>query len=105
MAMKSSKEFATWLINRFGQQLEGVVITRDDLKALSGRQNLRPDFVADVHSELSHHGLGFVADRLRANYYFFYLPKVYWKDVADRYAEDEPQNILPLKPSSASRQG
>ncbi|GAA4902967.1 hypothetical protein GCM10023333_41380 [Ferrimonas pelagia] len=85
------------MIDRFGNQQDGVYLERDDLKKLSGRQALRQDFIADVHFELTRHGLGFVTDTLKEKYYLFYLPKTYWKDVADRYQQPTTTNIHSLE--------
>ncbi|MBY5991639.1 hypothetical protein [Ferrimonas balearica] len=86
MSMKSAKEFAVWMIDRFGEQESGVFLSKSDLKELSGRQTLRQDFIADLHFELTRHGMGFVSDALKEKYFLFYLPNVHWKEVADRYA-------------------
>jgi len=102
MSMKSAKEFAVWIIERFGDVESGVYLSKSELRELSGRQTLRQDFIADVHFELTRHGMGFVSDAMKGKYYLFYLPEVHWKSVADRYAT--PNNIHPLSRPKLSHQ-
>ncbi len=97
MSMKSAKEFAAWMIDRFGDYEEGVYLDREDLKTLSGRQTLRQDFIADVHFELTRRGMGFVTDTLREKYYLFYLPELYWKEVADHYKPAATIHEIPAR--------
>ncbi len=106
MSMKSAKEFAVWLIERFGDQQQGVVLKRHDLKELSGRQSIRQDFIADIHAELTRHGMGFVTDSTKEDYFLFYLPQQHWKQVADRYQEHRTKgNIHPIDVPKRSHQG
>ncbi|WP_028115474.1 hypothetical protein [Ferrimonas senticii] len=104
MSMKSAKEFAVWMIDRFGDQQKGVYLTRGDIKMLSGRQAIRQDFIADIHAELTRHGMGMVTDTLKENYFLFYLPQQHWKQVADRYSQ-LPSNIHPIDVAKLSREG
>ncbi len=101
MSMKSAKEFAVWMIERFGDHQSGVYLSKSDLRELSGRQTLRQDFIADLHFELTRHGMGFVSDALKEKYYLFYLPEVHWKTVADRYAS--PNNVHSLGRAALSQ--
>ncbi|MBY6185550.1 hypothetical protein KUV89_02725 [Marinobacter hydrocarbonoclasticus] len=94
MSMKSAKEFAVWMIERFGDHQAGVYLSKADLRELSGRQTLRQDFIADVHFEMTRHGMGFVSDATKEKFFLFYLPEVHWKEVADRYAV--ASNIRPI---------
>ncbi|SHG86670.1 hypothetical protein [Ferrimonas marina] len=96
MSMKSAKEFAIWMIDRFSDHPQGVYLEREDLKVLSGRQTLRQDFIADVHFELTRHGMGFVTDTLKEKYFLFFLPEQYWKKVADRYSQPIAPNVHDL---------
>ncbi|WP_298440153.1 hypothetical protein [uncultured Ferrimonas sp.] len=105
MSMKSAKEFAVWMIDRFGDQQQGVYLQRADIKELSGRQTIRQDFIADIHAELTRHGMGFVTDSIKENYYLFYLPQQYWKQVADRYASKPASNIHTIEASKLTRRG
>ncbi|QIZ76604.1 hypothetical protein [Ferrimonas lipolytica] len=105
MSMKSAKEFAVWMIDRFGNQAEGVYLDRADIRELSGRQTIRQDFIADVHAEVCRHGMGFVTNNLKERYFLFYLPKHHWKEVADRYAPQPSSNIHSLEKQKLSRSG
>lgn len=96
MSMKSAKEFALWLKERFGDCPQGLYFTKDDIKDLSGRHTFRQDFIADVHSELARHQMCFISDALKENYFMMYLPKVYWKDHKDRYAEKPKVHLMPV---------
>ena len=81
--MKSAKEFATWLNERFKDTPAGIYLSREDITTLSYRQHFSQAFVADVHYELTLKGMGFVAGAHRDKFYLFQLPTVYWQ-------QDEP---------------
>ncbi|OXE31261.1 hypothetical protein CA163_19015, partial [Vibrio parahaemolyticus] len=49
MTMICAKEFAEWLRHRFSSDPKGVLLTREDVNHLTGRQRLDPGFVNDVH--------------------------------------------------------
>lgn len=83
--MKSAKEFASWLIDRFDTHAN-VWLTRRDITELTGRQSLRSEFIHDVHCELMNFGRGLIADIKNDRYYMVVLSDTYWKDVGDIYA-------------------
>ncbi|WMC10554.1 hypothetical protein PU634_16000 [Oceanimonas pelagia] len=77
--MKSAREFAEWLQERFGKHKDGVYLTRHDIAELSGRQRYNQQFVSDVHFELTLLGMGFVTDSHREKFYLFHLPSTHWR--------------------------
>ncbi|MDP5293001.1 hypothetical protein Q9290_11980 [Oceanimonas sp. CHS3-5] len=77
--MKSAREFAEWLQERFGKHQAGIYLTRDDIAELSGRQRFNQQFVSDVHFELTLLGMGFVTDSHREKFYLFHLPDTHWR--------------------------
>lgn len=77
--MKSAKEFAIWLHQRFKDVAEGVYLNREDITDLSYRQHFSKEFVADIHYELTLKGMGFVTGAQRDKFYLFQLPTVYWQ--------------------------
>lgn len=87
--MKSAKEFAAWLIERFDSQAN-VWLTRRDITELTSRQSLRSEFIHDVHCELMSFGRGLIADIKNDRYYMVSLSETYWKDVGDIYARPLP---------------
>ncbi|WP_434359715.1 hypothetical protein NF212_05955 [Parasalinivibrio latis] len=89
--MKSAKEFAAWLMDRFASY-NGVYLTRSDITELTSRQSLRSDFVRDVHNELMHFGRGLIADMRNDKYYMVTLGSTHWKDVGDFYSEGKGRN-------------
>ncbi|SDJ24267.1 hypothetical protein SAMN04488540_10672 [Ferrimonas sediminum] len=96
MSMKSAKEFAVWMKDRFGSHPQGLYLTKADIRELSGRQTFRQDFIADVHFELCRHGMGFITDALKENYFLIHLPNTYWKEVSDRYAAESNVHAIPF---------
>ncbi|PSJ37866.1 hypothetical protein [Zobellella taiwanensis] len=95
--MKSAKEFAAWLHQRFEEAKEGVYLTREDIATLSGRQRFNLEFISDIHFELTLQGMGFVTDTHRERFYLFHLPTAHWQDQGDRY-HDSP-NIHQMSPA------
>ncbi|WP_232313037.1 hypothetical protein [Enterovibrio coralii] len=83
--MKSAKEFAAWLMNRFSTHAD-VYLTRKDISELTSRQSLRSEFIHDVHCELMSFGRALVADVKNDRYYMVAVSDTYWKDVGDIYA-------------------
>ena len=91
--MKSAKEFAIWLHERFGDVKNGVYLTKTDIALLSGRQRFTHEFITDIHYELALSGMGFVTDTHREKFYLFHLPTEYWQIQGDRYQEDSQSNV------------
>ena len=81
--MKSAKEFADWLYERFKDNPAGVYLSREDITTLSARQHFSQAFVSDIHYELTLKGMGFVVGAHRDKFYLFQLPTMYWQ-------QDEP---------------
>ncbi|GIU29278.1 hypothetical protein L2719_15810 [Shewanella schlegeliana] len=101
MSMVSAKEFSDWLRLRFGGLKEGVSLTRSDINQLTGRQNFSSDFVNDIHFELMRHGLAFVTDTSREEFYLVPINKQSWRDQLEQQFEKEIFcNIIPLNISS-----
>ncbi|MDD1781084.1 hypothetical protein LRP49_07690 [Enterovibrio sp. ZSDZ35] len=88
--MKSAKEFAAWLMNRFSTHAD-VYLTRKDITELTSRQSLRSEFIHDVHCELMGFGRALVADVKNDRYYMVAVSNTYWKDVGDVYAATSEQ--------------
>ncbi|EOD79816.1 hypothetical protein D515_00949 [Grimontia indica] len=84
--MKSAKEFAAWLMERF-ESHSNVWLTRNDITELTSRQSVRSEFIHDVHCELMNYGRALIADIKNNRYYMVSLSDTYWKDVGDIYAE------------------
>ncbi|GHA28235.1 hypothetical protein [Oceanisphaera arctica] len=91
--MKSAKEFAIWLHERFKEAKSGVYLTKADIAALSGRQRFTHEFITDIHYELALKGMGFVTDTHREKFYLFHLPTTYWQAQGDGYQEDSQSNV------------
>lgn len=91
--MKSAKEFAAWLYERFKDVPTGVHLSREDITNLSYRQHFNQAFVADIHYELTLKGMGFVAGAHRDKFYLFQLPTVYWQQQDEHYQEDNLYNV------------
>ncbi len=105
--MKSAKEFAAWLMDRFASY-NGVYLTRSDIAELTSRQSLRSDFVRDVHNELMHFGRGLIADMRNDKYYMVTLGSTHWKDVGDFYGENRAgadESHSPVNIASSSESG
>ncbi|GIU14966.1 MULTISPECIES: hypothetical protein [unclassified Shewanella] len=101
MSMVSAKEFSDWLRLRFGGLKEGVSLTRSDINQLTGRQNFSADFVNDIHFELMRHGLAFVTDTSREEFYLVPINKQSWREQLEQQFEKEIFcNIIPLNISS-----
>lgn len=101
MSMVSAKEFSDWLRLRFGSLKEGVSLTRSDINQLTGRQNFSADFVNDIHFELMRHGLAFVTDTSREEFYLVPINKQSWREQLEQQFEKEIFcNIIPLNISS-----
>lgn len=101
MSMVSAKEFSDWLRLRFGSLKEGVSLTRSDINQLTGRQNFSSDFVNDIHFELMRHGLAFVTDTSREEFYLVPINKQSWREQLEQQFEKEIFcNIIPLNISS-----
>ncbi len=98
MTMISAREFSEWLRERFVEEEQGVSLTRDDINRLTGRQSFSLGFVHDIHYELMQHGMAFVTDTSREQ---FYLVPVYdrpWREQLDRQYEKELfYNVLMLE--------
>ncbi|MBO1520576.1 hypothetical protein [Oceanisphaera pacifica] len=94
--MKSAKEFAIWLYDRFKDVPEGVYLSRDDITTLSHRQHFSLDFVSDIHYELTLKGMGFVTGTHRSKFYLFHLPTVYWQHQEVIYLENSQSNVHPI---------
>ncbi|USH04755.1 hypothetical protein K6Q96_23890 [Grimontia kaedaensis] len=84
--MKSAKEFAAWLMERFDTHSD-VWLTRNDITELTSRQSVRSEFIHDVHCELMNFGRALIADIKNNRYYMVSLSDTYWKDVGDIYEE------------------
>ncbi|MBM7456263.1 hypothetical protein HNR62_002145 [Oceanisphaera litoralis] len=91
--MKSAKEFAIWLHERFREMRNGVYLTKSDIAALSGRQRFTHEFITDIHYELTLKGMGFVTDTHREKFYLFHLPTEYWQAKGEGYREDTGSNV------------
>ena len=94
--MKSAKEFAGWLHERFGEIKSGVYLTKHDIATLSGRQRFTHEFITDIHYELALQGMGFVTDTHREKFYLFHLPTEHWQTGGDYY--QEPVSNIHLMP-------
>ncbi|GAA3709123.1 hypothetical protein [Oceanisphaera sediminis] len=97
--MKSAKEFAIWLHERFKEVQTGVYLTKSDIALLSGRQRFTHEFITDIHYELALQGMGFVTDTHREKYYLFHLPTTYWQTQGEGYQEDSQSNVRTITPS------
>ncbi len=69
MTMISSRQFARWLRERFASEKDGVILTREDINQLSGRQSFTLGFINDIHYELMQYGIAFVTDTSREKFY------------------------------------
>ncbi len=98
MTMICAKEFAEWLRHRFSSETNGVFLTREDVNQLTGRQRLDPGFVNDVHYELMQHGMTFVTDMSRENFYLVPVSKAQnWRERLEYHFEKELFcNIYPI---------
>ncbi|MFD1009493.1 MULTISPECIES: hypothetical protein [Oceanisphaera] len=94
--MKSAKEFAVWLYDRFKDAPEGVYLSRDDITILSNRQHFSLDFVTDIHYELTLKGMGFVTGTHRDKFYLVHLPTMYWQQQPEVHTESQHSNIHPI---------
>ncbi|CZF86291.1 hypothetical protein [Grimontia marina] len=97
--MKSAKEFAAWMKERFESHSD-VWLTRKDITELTGRQSVRSEFIHDVHCELINFGRALIADMRNDRYYMVSLSGIYWKDVGDIYARSE--NSVEAFPTDAN---
>lgn len=95
--MKSAKEFAAWLYERFKEAKSGVYLTKDDIATLSERQRFSHEFISDIHYELALQGMGFVTDTHREKFYLFHLPTEHWQEHEARY-QAHRSNIRTLAP-------
>ncbi|EEY71977.1 hypothetical protein [Grimontia hollisae] len=86
--MKSAKEFAAWLMDRFDTH-SNIWLTRRDITEITGRQALRSEFIHDVHCELINFSRGLIADIKNDRYYMVSLCGTYWKEVGDIYADTD----------------
>lgn len=91
--MKSAKEFAVWLHDRFKDVPDGVYLSREDITSLSDRQHFSQEFVTDIHYELTLKGMGFVAGNHRDKFYLFHLPKTYWQQQQEAHQESHHSNV------------
>ncbi len=98
MKMKSAKEFAAWLHERFKEVKTGVYLNKEDIANLSGRQRFTHEFISDIHYELALKGMGFVTDTHREKFYLFHLPTEYWQTQKDGYQEDSHSNVRTIIP-------
>ncbi|WP_319782829.1 hypothetical protein [Oceanisphaera sp. IT1-181] len=99
--MKSAKEFAVWLHERFKNVPEGVYLSRDDVTTLSSRQYFNQDFVNDIHYELTLKGMGFVSGASRDKFYLFQLPTLHWQQQDKNYQEDAFHNVHSINKQQA----
>ena len=91
--MKSAKEFAVWLHDRFKDVPEGVYLSREDITSLSNRQHFSQEFVNDIHYELTLKGMGFVSGYHRDKFYLFQLPDTYWQQQEETHQESHDSNV------------
>ncbi|MGF1736152.1 hypothetical protein [Photobacterium satsumensis] len=100
MTMISAREFAGWLRDRFANDETGVSLTREDINQLTGRQSFSLGFVNDIHYELMQHGMAFVTDTSRENFYLVPVTNKPWREQLEHQYERELFcNVLPLDKS------
>lgn len=101
MTMVCAKDFADWLKQRFSSDAGAIILSRDDVNHLTGRQRFDLGFVHDVHYELMQHGLAFVTDMSREQFYLIPVGKaVNWRDQLEHQYEKELYcNIFPIAKS------
>lgn len=100
MTMISAREFAGWLRDRFANDETGVSLTREDINQLTGRQSFSLGFINDIHYELMQHGMAFVTDTSRENFYLVPVTNKPWREQLEHQYERELFcNVLPLDKS------
>ncbi|MCJ2378516.1 hypothetical protein LNL84_17010 [Vibrio sp. ZSDZ34] len=101
MTMISAKQFAHWLKDRFSSQESGVVLTREDITHLSGRQTVALSYINDIHYELMQYNIAFVTDASRDK--FFLIPiggAEDWRATLEHQYERELYcNVFPMDKS------
>lgn len=101
MTMISSRQFARWLRERFASEKDGVILTREDINQLSGRQGFSLGFVNDIHYELMQHGIAFVTDTSRERFYLIPINSAQnWrKKLEMQYEKELYCNVFPIEKS------
>ncbi|BCV28811.1 hypothetical protein [Shewanella algae] len=89
MSMVSAKEFADWLYKRFEQVEHGVSMSREDINQLTGRQNFSMVFVHDIHYELMQHGMAFVTDTSREQFFLVRVCPMHWRQQLEQQFDKE----------------
>ena len=89
MSMVSAKEFADWLYKRFEQVEQGVSMSREDINQLTGRQNFSMVFVHDIHYELMQHGMAFVTDTSREQFFLVRVCPMHWRQQLEQQFDKE----------------
>lgn len=95
------KQFARWLRERFATEKDGVILTREDINQLSGRQSFTLGFVNDIHYELMQHGIAFVTDTSREKFYLIPINSAenWRKKLEIQYEKELYCNVFPIEKS------
>lgn len=97
MAIVSAKEFADWLYRHFESVGPGVSLSREDINSLTGRQRFSLGFVHDIHYELMRHGIAFVTDTSRENFYMVKVCDRPWRELLNQdYEKEIFSNVVSL---------